>query len=458
MKFTIITFGCWLNKADSNIVITKLIEKGFKYVNKIEDADLIIVNTCAVREDSELKAFKKLKELKPYVEQGKKIIVMGCLTKVKPNEILNIIPNVSLVDPNNVENIDAIVQDLINGKSGIYFSNDRSMNILPEYIPEIHGPIYVVPIQVGCLCSCTFCVTKFARDVCGKVKSYPIDLIIEKIKKAIQKGAREIYLTGQDVACYGFDKGYDLADLLEKILKEVEGKYFIRIGMSEPSEYSKIIDRVLDIMKNDERVYRFFHIPVQSGSNKVLKLMRRKYTVEEFIELINKIKKTFPDANLVTDVIVGFPGESDEDFQLTIELVKKIEFDKVHVARYSPRPFTEGELMKPKIPDPIKKERSKILTKIVNEIAFRKNMKYVGTIQKVVFSTLDSKNERVMARTLNYKPVIVINTSIDYLGSIAKVNIENASITHLTGNVIEFEEITKTPYVKTIEILEEDSS
>ncbi len=436
-------------------MITKLLNLGYSLVNSLDDADIIIINTCAVREESELKFFKRIQELKDRIN-NKKVVIAGCLVKIRPSKIKSIIPNAILIDANSVEKIDQVITDSLMNKHDIHFSDDRPMRELPKYNPEIHGHIYVVPIQVGCLCSCTFCVTKFARNVKGKVKSYPIEVILEHVRDAVKKGAREIYLTGQDVATYGFDKGYSLADLIEKILKEIDGKYLIRIGMSEPSEYFKFIDQLLDVMKNDWRVYRFFHIPVQSGSDKVLRLMRRKYTVDEYVELINKIRRVFPDANIVTDIIVGFPGENDDDFWKSIELVRKLKFDKVHVSRYSRRPFTEAEFMNNQVPDFEKKRRSRIMTRIANEVALERNKLYVGKILDGILSTYDARNVSVIARILNYKPVLVESK---HLGLFARINIMDTTHTHLIGNILMLEEIDRASTFKSSStILEEDTS
>ncbi len=458
-KVYIETYGCWLNKADSSIIIQSFLSRGYRLTNSVEDSEIVVLNTCAVREDSEIRQLKRMRYLyQKYPD--KTYIIAGCLAKVKISEILRIFNNrCVIVDPNNVENFDKIIEDIEKGVFNIYLSNDRKMEILPEYNPDIHGHIHVVPLQVGCLCSCTFCVTKFARDVKGKVKSYPIDKIVENVKKAVERGAREIYLTGQDVACYGFDRGVTLVDLLERILREVEGVYYIRIGMSEPEAFSKIVDQLLDIVKNDDRIYKYFHLPVQSGSDRVLERMRRKYTVDEYRELIRKIRREIPECTIVTDIIVGFPGETDEDFELSIKLVEELEFDKVHVARFSLRPFTEAELMPDKIPDPIKKERSRKLVEVCNRVSLRRNMKFIGKTFKGIVSTPEVKGSGCVVRIHNYKPVIVKNIDRKYLSSIVDVYIKDANYINLIGDVNSIVlPPSVLPKIETSEILVEDAS
>ncbi len=443
MRVYVETYGCWLNKADSMIMITLLRRRGLEVVSSVENADIIILNTCAVRGDSEIRQLKRMKDL--YSKFPDKIyIIAGCLAKVRISEIRRIFEGKCIiVDPNNVENIDMIIEYAIRREYRIFISEDRPMRVLPEFLPEVSGHIHVIPLQVGCLCSCTFCVTKYARDVKGKVKSYPIDLIVENVRRAVSRGAREIYLTGQDVSCYGFDKDYTLVDLLERLLKEIDrDDIFIRIGMSEPESFSRIVDQLLDIVKRDRRIFKYFHLPVQSGSNRILKLMRRKYTVEEYVELIRKIRREIPYATVVTDMIVGFPGESEEDFELSLKLIRELEFDKVHVARYSPRPFTEAELMECQVPDRVKKNRSRRMVEVANEVSLKRNRLYICGRWRGIVSSLDQKGKGVIVRLENYKPVIVGESDRGLLSAIVTVHVRDATPINLIG---EIEEIVVKP-------------
>jgi len=436
MRVYVETYGCWLNKADSMIMITLLLRRGYNIVTRVEDADIVILNTCAVRGDSEIRQLKRMREL--YRKYPDKIyIIAGCLAKVRVSEIRKIFEGKCIiVGPNDVENIDNIIDVALREERKIFLSDDRPMKVLPDYIPELMMHVHVVPLQVGCLCSCTFCVTKYARDVKGKVKSYPIDLIIENVKKAIERGAREIYLTGQDVACYGFDRGYTLVDLLEKLLSSIDrDDIFIRIGMSEPEAFSKIADQLIDIVKRDRRVYKYFHLPVQSGSDKILRLMRRKYTVDEYRELVRKIRREIPNATIVTDMIVGFPGETEEDFELSLKLIRELEFDKVHVARFSPRPFTEAEVMENQVPDSVKKMRSRRMVEIANEVSLKRNLMYIGGRFRGIVSSLDQKGQGVVVRLENYKPTIVKNVDDSLISAIVEVNIRDATPINLIGDI-----------------------
>ncbi|MGC9178658.1 MAG: tRNA (N(6)-L-threonylcarbamoyladenosine(37)-C(2))-methylthiotransferase [Vulcanisaeta sp.] len=431
-KFTVITFGCWLNKADSDIVITRLRSLGWEYTEDIKSADTIIINTCAVREEAERNELKLLRKLsEEYL--NKRLIVTGCLTRVRPAMIKDAAPNAVLVTSHGAEFIDEVV----NGRNDIYVYEDRPMKYLPSYYPEFHGHRYVVPIQVGCLGNCSFCVTKVGRMGFGKVRSYEMSDITNAVANAVSRGAREIYLTGQEISAYGRDKGYDLADLLENILGKVDGRFMIRLGMMEPLELSRVIDRLLDIVKSDWRVYRFFHIPVQSGSDRILTLMKRKYSVSLFKDIVTRIRRVFPDATIVTDIIVGFPGETDEDFWASVRLIEELSIDKVNLARYSRRPFTEAAYME-QVPEQIKKERSKVATEIFNKVALERNKPFIGKEMWGITSEIDFRGENYIVRSYNYKPIAVKKADI---GAFVKVKIMDATSHRLLGQLLESESL-----------------
>ena len=415
------TYGCWLNKADSALIEEDLGKMGYVKVDDPVKADLIVINTCAVREDSEA---RELKAIERYYRLGKRLVVAGCLTKARPSEIVKIAPNAQLLTPNAVENAARVLQ-------GSEEPSERTMARIPQF--NGIGHIYVVPIQVGCLGNCTYCVVKYTRGGMGWVRSADLGMVKEYVAKAVARGAREIYLTGQEVSAYGKDKGYDLVDLLESILKGVDGRYLIRLGMLEPLELERIIHRLIDVIKSDWRVYRFFHIPVQSGSNRVLRLMRRKYDVDLFKWEVNLIRRSFPTTFIATDIIVGHPGESEEDFEESVRLVKDLSIDKVHVARYSPRPFTEAAYMR-QIPDQVKKQRSSILSKVALEVAYSRNLQYVGGVYEGIVSSVGFRGKGLMVRLMDYRPVVVEK---GFLGSFTKVKVTDATPINLVGEVLE---------------------
>ena len=407
-------FGCWLAKADAEVIRQRL---GLVPVARPEDADVILVYTCAVREDGEVRQLARIRELAGL---GRQMIVAGCLARLRPHTVKSLAPRAELIYPSQVEG-----------------GREREMRVLPRFEG---GLVYVVPLQVGCLGNCTFCATKYTRGGAGYVKSADPDEVIRHVKKAVEGGAREIYLTGQDVITYGFDarwrSGWTLPDLLERLLREVDGEYRVRIGMSEPWVFERFADQILDIVKRDRRVYRYFHLPVQSGSDRVLRAMGRRYTVDEYKELIRKIRRVLGEPVFIaTDIIVGFPGEEWEDFLATVKLVEELQFDKVHVARFSPRPFTEAAVMPRQVPDAEKKRRSKILSEVALRVAHLRNGARVGSRDVVLINEVD--HGLVVGRASDYRLVVVKRGPGDgLLGQFVEVVVAGAGPVYLYGDVI----------------------
>lgn len=414
-KVYVETYGCWLAKADAEILRQRL---GLELASNVEESDVVLIYTCAVREDGEVRQLARIRDL---AKSGREMIVAGCLARLRPYTIKSLAPGAALIYPQQVEG-----------------GPEREMKILPEFSG---GVVYTVPLQVGCLGNCTFCATKYTRGGAGYVKSADPEEVVRKVKKAVAMGAREIYLTGQDVITYGFEmrwkRGWNLPDLLERILKEVDGEYRIRIGMSEPWVFEKFADQILDVVKRDRRVYRYFHLPVQSGSDKVLRAMGRKYTVDEYRELVRKIRRVLGETTFIaTDIIVGFPGEEEEDFWATVKLAEELQFDKIHVARFSPRPFTEAAVMPKQVPDVEKKRRSKALSEISLKIAHVRNGLRVGTKDEVLIDEID--HGLVVGRASDYRQVVVKRGAHrELLGKFTNVRIVAAGPIYLYAEVIE---------------------
>ncbi len=423
MKFYVETLGCWLNKADSELIAQRLEAAGHERVGDPGQADLVVLNTCAVRQEAEESAVRFLKRARSDGGE-RRIVVSGCLVRVRPDRLRQAAPGVELIDLRSVEEFERAI-------AGSPPAGERPMKYLPEFLGA-RGHVHVVPIQVGCMGNCAFCATRLARGGGGLVRSYELRDVVENVRRAVQRGAREIYLTGQETSAYGRDKGYDLVDLLEAILK-IEGRFFVRMGMMEPLELSGLLDRLIDVVRGDWRVYRFFHVPVQSGSDRVLRIMRRKYDASLFREEVIKIRSAFPDSTVATDIIVGHPGEGEEDFQESLKLVGELGIDKVHVARFSPRPGTEAASMR-QVPDPVKKARSKLLSEESLRVSLSRNLKFVGGIFNGVVSQPGYRGRGFMVRIGNYRPVIV-GEAIP--SAFVTVRVDGATPIHLTGRVIE---------------------
>jgi threonylcarbamoyladenosine tRNA methylthiotransferase CDKAL1 len=424
MKVYIETYGCALNIHDSLVMKGLISSKGHEIVDSENEADAIIVNTCAVRLDTERKIEKRLRNLyKSY--RDKKIIVAGCLAKARPYLVAKAVPTASLVSPQNIHLITSVLES---PDRKVVLDGDKRR----DYLPSISNSrtIATIAISEGCLSNCSFCITKLARR---KVSSYPIKSIVETVQSLLAKGVKEIRLTAQDTGVYGYDiyGKKALPDLINSILDKVEGDYKIRIGMVSPQHFIDIFDDIIDLYK-DPRIYKFFHLPVQSGSDRVLRIMNREYTIDEYIELVNNIKAKIPDAYIATDIIVGHPGESWEDFMATIELVRKLEFNKIHIARYTYRPRTlAGKL--PQIPDPEKKRRSTLLSKIAEEIGLKKNARYQGKMVNGVVLDEGFKRNSLIARTDNYTPIVLPSTFEELLGRSVSIKVTGYTFFDLRG-------------------------
>mgnify|MGYP001626330619 FL=1 len=400
MKIYIETYGCALNKADTALMKSILVSSGHEIVSSLEDAEAVIINTCTVRLDTEQRILKRLHQLKRLLRESNgtklKLIVAGCMVAAQPYTVSKVVPEASLISPQNITRIREVVESP--GKS-IMVSGERDTTLL---CPLVEGFTATIPIAEGCLGNCSFCITKIARR---RLRSYKPNLIVEAVKESVNRGAIEIDLTAQDTAAYGVDLGdVRLPNLLEDILGKVRGNYMLRIGMANPDNLLPMLDEFLEVMKHPN-IFKYVHIPLQSGSDKVLKLMRRKYTYDDYRLLVSEIRKKIPEVQLATDIIVGHPGENKEDFQLTVKALEELVPDKVHVAQYTIRPRTEAASMK-QLSDSIKKYRSTELSKVIEKIGSVLNSAYVGTRAWVIVSRKSFRGSPI-GRTINYKPVVI---------------------------------------------------
>ena len=422
MRVYIETYGCWLNKADSKVSETLVLQHGHKLVKSPCQANIVVINTCAVRGDTERRMLRRLTELEELRKKyGFHLVVAGCLTPVRGATIHRISPSASILGPNALDRFLEVLQ----GRTVLDISpfKRRTCQLLPQYNPQRDGIVHVVPIAVGCQGACTFCIEPFIRRY---LTSYPPQLIIDNISKAVSRGARLIVLTAQDVAAYGKDLGTNLVKLLSEILSRIEGDFLLRLGMMEPSLVRDFVDELVELYA-DHRVMKYLHLPLQSGDNKVLEYMNRKYTVEEYNEIVHAFREKFPNLFLATDIIVGFPGEGEREFQNTVRELEKIRPDKVHVARYTLRPFSDGFVRK-QVLEPVKKARSQIISKLAEKIALERNKRHIGKVENMIVMEV---KEQVKGRLLNFKPVIVEGRAS--LGQIVKVRIVRATPIDLRG-------------------------
>jgi len=420
MRVYIEEYGCWLNRALTHYIEQLMRLEGVEVVRDPRDADAVIVNTCAVRADTERRILARLRELS---SSGKRVAVTGCLVNVRPYSIEEAASGASLVDPSCLDEL----RKFIRGEDVWLVREYRRWLRAYKYKGGVR---YILPVQTGCTGRCGFCVEPIVRR---GVSSLDPEAAVELVKEAVKLGAKEIYLTGQDVAAYGVDLGVKLTDLLKRILEEVDGEYVIRLGMMEPWMAKNFAENLAAILK-DGRMYKYLHLPLQSGDDEVLKRMGRKYTVAEYKALAALFRRELGELSLVTDVIVGYPGETEEAFNNTLKVVEELAFDKVHVARYTFRPFTPAYVERNVVPEPEKKRRSKLLSQLAAEVAARVNSKYAGRIVKALVTEDRRKPGTLIARTLTYKPVVI--PEVAKPGEWVKVRVTAFMPHYLIGEVV----------------------
>lgn len=420
MEFYIETYGCAANKSDSEIIAGILKSAGFNQTKNIELADLIIINTCVIKQPTENKILERIREIQKKFKK-KKILITGCMPSAYPEILRKNFPELSMISGNRTTEILKVVRKMLDGKRVELLGENKKEKVCLPKIRE-NKVIDIVQICSGCLGNCAYCGGKLAK---GQLFSYSIENIVKEIKSAKEQGCKEFWLTGQDVSCYGFDSGSNLSELIKKIL-EIRGKYFIRIGMLNPIHLLKIIDNFLKVCE-DERIFKFFHIPVQSGSDKVLREMNRNYAVKDFEFIVKKIRNKFKRATIWTDIIVGYPTETEEDFQKSINLLKKVKPDWTNVSKFGVRRKTKAARLKP-LDSEVVKERSIILSELAKKISIEQNKKWLNWEGEILI------DEFFKGRNFAYKSIHLNSKEI---GKFVKVRINRIDGLKLFGEILD---------------------
>ena len=397
-----ITLGCKVNQYETNAMAQKFLEKGYKVIEEEkeqneEKPDICIINTCTVTNMSDRKSRQMLRRVK---ENNKNVIVVavGCYAQVAKNE-LNKIPEIDLVLGNN-EKVDIVkyVEDYINeNENNIEIEDVMQSRLFSDFgdITFTEKTRAVVKIQDGCDRFCSYCIIPYAR---GRVRSRKPESIISEITKIAEKDIKEVVITGIHIASYGkdFKEEYKLIDLLEEINK-IDGIERIRLGSIEPL---LITDEFVERLKKLDKICHHFHLSLQSGCDETLKRMNRRYNTEQFKEIVKRLRNTYSDVNLTTDIIVGFPGETEEEFEKTYKFLDEVKFYKMHIFKYSQRKGTKAAVMTNQIPGDIKELRSRRLIELSNKNEFEINEKYIGKKVEVLFE--EEKEGVFKGHTANY--------------------------------------------------------
>lgn len=424
LKIYIEGYGCTLNTADTEIIKNSLNEfEDFELTDNVDDSDIIVINTCIVRQETEHRMISRIEYFKSL---DKKVVVAGCMAKALSKKIENLAD--VLIMPREAQHSGNIMKDKLlkdfSEKNNESNQNLNFENQLNEKIKKVssQGLITALPICEGCLGSCTYCIVKRAR---GNLVSYDRDLIVKKAEELVKSGTKCLLVTAQDTACYGLDNNDNLSNLINDI-SEIPEKFAMRIGMMHAKFAEPILDELIESFKS-EKVVKFLHLPIQSGDDQVLKDMNRNYTVDEFISVLNEFKSKIKNLNFTTDVIVGFPTETEEAFENTLEIVKKIKPDFTHAAKYSQRKYTKAAVLK-QIDTKIRKERSEILNELRRELSYENNKRHIGE----TFEILVTKDN--MGVTDNCKNVIFEEPA--KIGEFKRVKITGAKTFGLSGKLI----------------------
>ncbi len=424
------TYGCTANYNSTEIIKGMIKIAGLNITSNSDYADFIIINSCIVKEPTEEKIRRRIFDL---LKQNKKVILAGCMPRLNREKLENL-KNLYLIDTTQIKNIINLINDIKNNN----YDSDKYLtfrNEIKSDLPKISKEKYIGINQIseGCLGECSYCITRLAK---GKLFSYPKKKIISSIKNDLNSGAKEIWLTSQNCASYGNDENKDLfLELLEEIIS-INKNFFLRIGMCNPENILKILPELIEIYKN-KKIFKFLHIPVQSGSNKILKAMNRKYTSEQFLKIILEFRKNFPEIHISTDIIVGFPGETEKDFEETYNLIKKIQPETINISKFWPRANTSASKMKSQISSKIKKSRAIKLLKLQNSICEKNSKKYLNTEHQVLVDQKGLSNfpNTYLARNENYK-LFAIQTNKKILGKFLKIKIRKTTAHYLISEIV----------------------
>lgn len=417
------TYGCTANQNNSEIMKGLLRQAGLDLVESEKIADIIVLNTCIVKGPTENSIKRRIQNLEKL---GKPIIVAGCMPQVRKKWLQR--KNIFLLGIKHTKEITKLIRKIIenNYNEREFLSDNREVKLNCSKIRQ-NKVIGITQISEGCLGNCSFCITKIAK---GNLFSYPEEMIVENVRKDIEQGCKEIWITSQDNAAYGLDSGTNLPSLLRKLIS-LEGKFKIRIGMMNPDNIFPIIDELIEIFKS-EKVYKFLHLPLQSGSNKILKLMNRRYTSEQYKEIIKKFKKEIPSITISTDIIAGFPDESEKDFQETLSIIEKIKPDVMNISKYWAMKSTRAAEMN-QVSVKEAKKRVGEMQKLHLKISLENNKKLEG--KEILVFVSEQQGTNCLARDENYR-LVIIRTEKNLLGKKVKVKIIRAFPHYLLGKML----------------------
>ena len=430
------TYGCQQNSSDSEKIKGMLYDMGFEFCDKAVDADFIIYNTCAVRENAELRVFGNIGALKNVKRKRPDVIigVCGCMMQQEhiAEKIRKKYKHVDLVfGTHALYRFPQLLDEVLSGGRVFDIENEDGSVFEDITYKRDVPPLAKVPIMYGCNNFCTYCIVPYVR---GRERSRSAERILDEVRTVAAEGYREVMLLGQNVNSYGNDMegGLSFPQLLREVCR-IDGIERVRFMTSHPKDIS---DELIRAMAEEDKICNQLHLPVQSGSDRVLKLMNRKYTREQYLEIVRKVREAIPDVVLTTDIIVGFPGETNEDFEETVSILKEVEYDTIFSFIYSKREGTPAAKMEDCLTEEEKHRNFDRMLEVQNEISKRKNDMYEGTVQRVLVEGQSKNNEETLTGRTEGGKVVNFAGSATLVGEMVDVKITSSQTWSLFGEII----------------------
>ncbi len=433
-KATVITYGCQMNVNES-AKIKKILENlGYELTDNIEETDIAFLNTCTVREGAATQIYGKLGEIKRVREErGTKIVVTGCFAQEQGQELIKKFNYIDIVMGNqNIGRIPEAIEDIENRSAKHVVMTDYEDELPPRIDADFESKKTAsIAITYGCNNFCTYCIVPYVR---GRERSVPMAELIEEAKELVKKGYKEIILLGQNVNSYGkgLSENETFANLLQNIC-DIEGDFIIRFVSPHPRDFT---DDVIDVIAKNPKIARCLHLPLQSGSTRVLKLMNRGYSKEQYIALAEKLKARIPGVSLTADIIVGFPQETEEDFQDTLDVVEKVGFETSFMFMYSIRQGTKAAVMDGQIDDEVKKDRLHRLMSLQNSISKKLSMEYEGKVERVLVEGPSRKNKEMLSSRTSTNKIVLFKGDASLEGQFVNVKINECRTWTLYGEMV----------------------
>lgn len=441
MFYNLTTVGCQMNEHDSEIIAGILETEGFSRTDDFDKTDLFIFNTCAVRESAENRVLGRLGALKAYKEKNPSVVIAVCGCMIQQGDaaarIFKRAPFVDIIfSSHNASQLPSMLAQVRSGMTPVLEVTEPEQVAEEAFVQRLGSVKAYVTIMYGCDNFCSYCIVPYVR---GRERSREPHAILDEIKQIAKDGYKEVMLLGQNVNSYGksFNGNYDFSDLLQQIVK-IPGIERIRFMTSHPRDFS---EKLIYTIANNDKICKQIHLPIQSGSDSILKAMNRGYTQSEYLALVSKIRQALPNAALTTDIIVGFPGEKDEDFEETLKVVRQVKFDAAFTFVYSKRTGTSASLLLDQVPLNDRKNRMKSLLQLQNEIGFEINQKLVGQVLPIIVEGSSKTKEDILIGRTDTGKGILFSGNTELVGKTITVKILSAQTWNIFGEIIKGGEI-----------------